>query len=81
MSKVQTEEQSARAEMAQRNEKVAEAERRSRLYQSEFRAAEGKLKYLTEIAQDLALEHSKLELELSDKRERSLNNDAVKISL
>ncbi|XP_057366542.1 structural maintenance of chromosomes protein 3-like [Daphnia carinata] len=80
LSNAQTEGQTASAEMAQKNENVAEVERRSKLYQSEFRAAQGRLKYLAEIAQDLALEHSKLELELTDKRERSANNNTEKLS-
>lgn len=80
MSDAQTEGQKASAELAQINEKVTEAERRSKLNQSEFRAAQGRLENLAEIAQDLALEHSKLELELADKRERSANNNTVSIS-
>ncbi|XP_032781145.2 structural maintenance of chromosomes protein 3 [Daphnia magna] len=80
LSDAQTEGQKASAELAQINEKVAEAERRSKLNQSEFRAAQGRLENLAEIAQDLALEHSKLELELADKRERSANNNTEKLN-
>ncbi|KAI9562834.1 structural maintence of chromosome protein 3 [Daphnia sinensis] len=75
LNDAKAENQSVSAEMAQRNNEVAEAERRFKLYQSEVRSAQGRPKYLAEIAQDLALEHSKLEFELADKRERSVNNN------
>ncbi|KAI9555275.1 structural maintence of chromosome protein 3 [Daphnia sinensis] len=59
---------------------LAEAERRFKLYQSELRAAQGRLKYLAEIAQDLTLQHSMLEFELAGKRERSVNNNKEKLN-
>lgn len=49
-------------------ERVTKADKCIKLYQADIRAAEGKLKSLKEVGEDLVTENSKLELELADRK-------------
>lgn len=53
---------------------VTEADLRCKSYLTDFRAAEDKLKSLKETGEDLVTEHSKLELELEDRKSLTTDN-------
>ena len=58
------------------NQKVTEADLLCKSYQDDFRVAEEKLRTLKAVGEDLVTEHSKLELELGD-RKSSTNENLV----
>jgi hypothetical protein len=57
---------------------VTEADMRLKIYQADVRTAEGKLKSLKEVGEDLVTENSKLELELAD-RNSLITDDTVNV--
>lgn len=64
------EEKNCSAETERKDKEMLEAERILKAHQFEFRSAQEKLKNLTDMMQELASEHSRLELELADRREK-----------
>nr|CAH0113588.1 unnamed protein product [Daphnia galeata] len=61
------------------NQKVTEADLLCKSYQDDFRVAEEKLRSLKAVGEDLVTEHSKLELELGD-RKSSTNENLEKLN-
>lgn len=77
LNEAHAEEKTFRAETERVEKENLEAEKIVKSHQFEFRSAQDKLNNLTDLVQELASEHSRLELELPERRKRLVADNGV----